>query len=127
LIAAQHEASHVMVDLIQRLHPTVTEQCLFIEETHAASGRFASGYGDPDMRFVETLIRASTCFFLQSLGMEAEAESFFVSQLKDGVSAIGVFVEALRPWWQKRAQGKAEGLDVYFAQLPAQLRTATQA
>jgi hypothetical protein len=63
------------------------------------------------MRFVETLIRASTCFFLEYLGREAGGREFMTSQLADGVSAISVFVDALRPWWKERLQGRCGGLD----------------
>jgi len=127
MVVAQHEASHVMVDLVQRLHPAVTGECLFVEEACPPSGRFLSGYGDPGFRFVETLIRASSYFFLQWLGMESEAESFLGSQLAAGVSGIGAFVRALRPWWNLRVEAKAAGLDAYFPRIPSELRRAVSA
>lgn len=124
LVVAQHEASHVMVDLLQRLHPDVTAKCLFTEQISPPGDPFASGYGDAGFRLVETLIRASSYFYLQSLGMQPEADAFLASQLSAGVSGIGVFVRALQPWWNLRAQGKAGGLDEYFPQLPSELRRA---
>lgn len=127
VVVAQHEPSHVVVDLLQRMHPGVTAECLFVEEACSPKGRFASGYGDPALRFVETLIRASSYFFLQSTGMPEEADAFLASQIADGVSGITLFVRALQPWWQSRVRGCAAGLDSCFTQLPALLGRAASA
>ncbi|MBP2018570.1 hypothetical protein J2Z79_001985 [Symbiobacterium terraclitae] len=124
LILAQHEASHPVLDDIQRLYPAVPRACAFVETDFPPAGRFAQFYGDPTFRWVETLIRASTCFYLEYLGRPDDAESFAQLEVESGVTAIRPFVSALRPWWEARRRGEAPGLDRVLPQLPAWLRSA---
>ncbi len=124
LALAQHEASHPVLDDIQRQHPDVAGDCAFIEMDCPPAGRFAQFYGDPTFRWVETLIRTSTCFYLEYLGRPEDAETFAESQVAAGVTAVPLFRDALRPWWEARQQGTAPGLDLALPQLPAWLRSA---
>mgnify|MGYP001383809611 CR=1 FL=1 len=124
LVLAQHEASHPVLDHIQRQHPQVAGECAFVERDCPPAGRFAQHYEDPAYRWVETLIRTSGCFYLEYLGLAEEAEAFAASQVEEGVTAIPVFREALRPWWEARRQGTAPGLELVLPQLPAWLRSA---
>lgn len=118
LILAQHEASHPVLDEIQREALSVPEACAFIEQMHPPGGRFARAYGDPTFRWVESVIRASTYFYLQFIGRAAPAEEFLETQVKNGVTAIRPFVEALSPWWHQRSRGNAPGLDGVIGELP---------
>lgn len=124
LVLAQHEVSHPVLDDIQRQHPEVPGDCAFVERDCPPAGRFAQSCGDPTCRWVETLIRTSTCFYLEYLGRPDEADAFAASQAEAGVTALPLFREALRPWWEARRQGTAPGLDRALPQLPAWLRSA---
>lgn len=124
LVWAQHEASHPVLDDIQRQHGQVPGECAFVERDCPPAGGFARHYGDPTSRWVETLIHTSTCFYLEYLGRPEDAEAFAESQVEAGVTAIPVFREALRPWWEARRQGTAPGLELVLPQLPAWLRSA---
>ena len=124
LMLVQHEASHPVLDSIQRQHPGVPDDCAFIEGDCPPSAPFARDYGDATFRWVETLIRTSTCFYLEYLGRSENAEAFAESQAAAGVTAIRLFRDALRPWWEARRQGMAPGLDLALPQLPAWLRSA---
>lgn len=124
LALAQHEASHPVLDDIQRLYPDVPAACAFVETDFPPSGRFARFYGDPQYRWVETLIRTSTCFYLEYLGRPDDAAAFVESEVASGVTAIRAFIAALRPWWEARRRGEAPGLDRVLPQLPAWLRSA---
>lgn len=124
LILTQHEASHPVLDDVQRLCPEVPGACAFIEQAYPPGGRFARMYGDPVFRWVETVIRSSTYFYLQFVGQPAAAEAFLAKQVHAGVTAIRPFVEALSPWWHQRLQGDAPGLDGVLKELPVWLRRA---
>jgi hypothetical protein len=119
---AQHEASHPVLADIQQLYPDILAQCTFVEQTHAPAKRFAREYSDPGYRCTEMIIRASTYYYLQSLGMTEEAERYMRSEIESGVTAIEVYVKALGPWWQERQRGKAAGLDKVLDELPAWLQ-----
>ena len=124
LILVQHEASHPVLDDIQRLCPDVPHECAFVETEVPPEGRFARYYCDPTGRWGGTLIRASTCFYLEYLGRADDAAAFAGSQAAAGVTAIRTFVTALRPWWEARRRGEAPGLDRVLPQLPGWLRSA---
>lgn len=125
LILAQHEASHPVLDDIQSEYPDVPAACRIAEASHPPAGRFAQAYGDPVFRWVETVIRASSYFYLGFIGQEAAAEAFLTDQAAAGVTALPLFVEALRPWWRERCRGAAPGLDAVLDDLPAWLREAS--
>lgn len=125
MILVQHEFSHPVVDAIQRLHPEVAAQCAFIEEKHAPAGGFASAYDSQEFRWVETLIRASSVFYLEERGLPAAAAQFAESQVQAGVRAVVPFVSALRPWWTRRKRGQAPGLRDSIAGMPGWLTEAT--
>lgn len=125
LILAQHEASHPILDDIQSEYADVPGACLFAETSHPPAGRFAQAYGDPEFRWVETVIRASTFFYLDFIGREADAEAFVTDQVASGVTAVPLFVDALRPWWRERRNGTAPGLDAVLGDLPGWLREAS--
>ena len=46
---------------------------------------------------METLIRTSTCFYLEYLGRPEDAVAFAESQVEEGVTAVPLFRDALRP------------------------------
>lgn len=121
-LATKHEASHPILADIERLYPDVPAQCAFIEQVYAPTNRFAQEYGDSGYRWTETVIRTSTYFFLKFLGMNEEAERYLHREIESGVTAIGVFVKALNPWWQERKKGRAAGLDEMLHELPSWLQ-----
>jgi hypothetical protein len=121
---AQHEASHPVLADIQRLYPDVPTQCAFVEQAYAPTNRFAREYSDPGYRWIEMVIRTSTYFYLQSLGLSEEAERYLRWEIEGGVTAIEVFVKALGPWWHERQRGKAAGLDKILDELPSWLQRA---
>lgn len=118
LVLVQHEASHPVLDDIQRLYSWVPAACSFVEEIHPPKGPFLGAYGDPEFRWAETMIRASSYFFLRSIGFEREAEEYVQGQIDRGVSAIRSFITALNPWWEQRMRDRAPGLDEVIHQLP---------
>jgi|GEM_PF-4323755 len=124
LIVAQHETSHPVLDDIQRLYPDVPRECAFVETDFPPAGRFARYYGDPTFRWVETMVRASTLFYLDYLGRPDDAAAYLESQVAAGVTAIRPFAAALRPWWEARRRGETPGMDRVLPQLPAWLRSA---
>lgn len=121
---AQHEASHPVLADIERLYPDIPAQCAFVEQAYAPTNRFAREYGDPGYRWTEIVIRASTYFYLQSLGLNEEAERYLRGEIESGVTAIEVYVKALGPWWHERQRGNAAGLDGVLGELPSWLREA---
>ncbi|MBN1976860.1 MAG: hypothetical protein JW918_05615 [Anaerolineae bacterium] len=121
---AQHEASHPVLADIQRLYPDVPAQCVFVEQAYSPTSRFAREYGDPGYRWVETVIRTSTYFYLHSLGLCEEAGRYLRGEIEGGMTAIEVFVKALGPWRHERQGGRAAGLDQVLDELPSWLHRA---
>ena len=121
---AQHEASHPVLADIQRLYPDIPTECAFVEQAYAPANRFAREYGDSGYRWVETVIRTSTYFYLQSLGLSKEAELYLRGEIESGVTAIEAYVKALSPWWHERQRGNAAGLDGVLEELPSWLQGA---
>jgi hypothetical protein len=119
---AQHEASHPVLETILQEHPAVPAACAFVEAAHPPTGRFVEIYDTPASRWAETLVRASTWFFLQELGRGAEAREHIQRQIDQGARMLGVFISALTPWWQDRRAGRAGGLDQVLDQLPIWLQ-----
>ena len=119
---AQHEASHPILAKIQQRFPDVPDACAFIEETHAPGVRFTQIYDAHEARWTETLIRASTWFFLRELGRDDLAEAHLRIEDEAGVAACAAYVAALQPWWSERRAGRAPGLDAILDQFPAWLR-----
>ncbi|MFA1821896.1 hypothetical protein ACDX78_17225 [Virgibacillus oceani] len=73
----QHEASHPIVDKIWRLNPQIPIKCGdFIEGKYPLKERFKQIYRDVNSRFVESLIQASSWFFIREIRGEEEAEEF---------------------------------------------------
>lgn len=126
LVLVQHEASHPVLDDVQRLFPQVPGRCAFVEEISPPGGRFARAYGDAGFRWVETLIRASSVLYLEFLGLEEEAGAFLRQQQEAGVGGITLFVQALRPWWNERKSGRAPGIDSVLEELPGWLRSSAR-
>jgi hypothetical protein len=121
---AQHESSHPVLELIIERSPDVSAACAFLEAAHPPTGRFAEIYDTPDSRWTETLVRASTWFFLNEIGRGEEAKQHIGRQVAEGASTLDVFIAALAPWWSERRSGRAPGLNLVLDQLPGWLRAA---
>lgn len=121
---AQHEASHPVLELIVERFPSVVEESAFVEERYPSSERFAGIYDTFGSRWSETLVRASTWFFFDSLGRHDDAEEHIRRHLGRGAGMIALFVEALKPWWAEHQAGHAPGLDQTLGQFPEWLRAA---
>lgn len=121
----QHEASHPIVDKIWRLDPEVPIKCgEMIEKKYPPRERFATIYNDVNSRFVESLIQASSWFFIRDLRGEVEAEEYLQEVVKRTGESMKVYIKALMPWWEKRSLGKAPGLNQLFHLLPDWIQTA---
>jgi len=115
----QHEASHPVVDKIWRFNPQVPKKCgEFIEEKYPPRERFAQIYNDVNSRFVESLIQASSWFFIREIRGEAEADEYLHEVIQRTGDSMKIYINALKPWWEKRRLGKAPGLDQLFHLLP---------
>lgn len=121
---AQHESSHPVLELIIERSPDVPAACAFVEAAHPPTGRFAEIYDTADSRWTETLVRASTWFFLNEIGRGEEAKQHIRRQVAEGASTLDVFIAALAPWWSERRSGRALGLNLVLDQLPGWLRAA---
>lgn len=123
----QHEASHPIVDKIWRLDPQVPIKCgEFIEKKYPPRERFAYIYNDVNSRFVESLIQASSWFFIRDIRGEVEAEEYLQEVVQRTGESMKVYVNALMPWYEKRSLGKAPGLNQLFHLLPDWIQTAQE-
>lgn len=115
----QHEASHPIVDKIWRLNPQVLIKCgEWIEGKYTPKERFTQIYSDVNSRFVESLIQASSWFFIREVRGEEEAEEFLQEVIERTGDSMKVYINALKPWWEKRRLGNAPGLSQLFHLLP---------
>lgn len=115
----QHESSHPIVDKIWRLDPQVPIKCgEMIEKKYPPRERFAHIYKDVNSRFVESLIQASSWFFIRDIRGEEEAEEYLQDVVQRTGESMKIYINALKPWWEKRSLGKAPGLDRMFHMLP---------